>query len=370
MVSNYRPGLQKHGQQVKNLGSTRHTASLIQWLHCSQDTPDPLAQKLSPLPSGSCPSGLSFDSFFLLPNFEPSSDGKTFHVSCYLQPYANSVVSFCHNYWFAGLSLQQDSELIEAKDYVLFISVKIQRCRSRTKCFSNVLFTMDERVSEWMSEGVRHNPMRSSETPKAFASLTGNETEHQTQLLKTTHCSFPYHHCLGSGALARNQEKKNVDVCLQGYMCGLISDVFQQILRPWTKPKGYRFKMDFLQPTSGEECWGSLKASPLHAIKSFPEAIPLALTQPHRLEWNLIWKTTAVPLEAEDESEGREGTDFSDFGHSKFLLESYAFSLDMHSWNHRLHEREGLREGYVIHPTHQLPGFRQEIKISPGIHTE
>lgn len=288
MVSNYRPGLQKHGQQVKNLGSTRHTASLIQWLHCSQDTPDPLAQKLSSLPSGSCPSGLSFDGFFLLPNFEPSSDGKTFHVSCYLQPYANSVVSFCHNYWFAGLSLQQDSELVEAKDYVLFISVKIQRCRPRTKCFSNVLFTMDERVSEWMSEGVRHNPMRSSETPKAFTSSTGNETEHQTQLLKPTHCSFPYHHSLGSGALARNQEKKNVDVCLQGYMSGLIlEDVFQQILSSWTKPKGYRFKMDFLQPTLGEACWGSLKASPCYKILSRSNPLSTHTASQNRMKSNL-----------------------------------------------------------------------------------
>lgn len=100
-ISDHRPGPQKHGQQVKNLGSIRHTAGLIQGPHCSQDPPNPLARKLSSLPSGSCPPGPSSDCFFLPPNFEPFSDLKTFHVSCCLQPYANSIISFCHNYWFA-----------------------------------------------------------------------------------------------------------------------------------------------------------------------------------------------------------------------------------------------------------------------------
>ena len=84
-----------------------------------------------------------------------------------------------------------------------------------------------------MSEGVRRDPVRSSEAPKAFASLTGKKQNIRPKT-KTTRCFFLRHHCLGSGALARNQgEKKYVDVCLQGYMCGLVlEDVLPQILRP------------------------------------------------------------------------------------------------------------------------------------------
>ena len=138
------PMLQKHRQQVRNLGSTKRTAGLIQWPHCSQDSPNSL-------PIWLLLSSASFDSFFLPANFELFSDFKTCHVSHCLQPYANSIISFCHNYWFTWLSLPQDSEKVEAKDCVLFVSVRIQRYRPRAKCFRNVLFSSG-RTSEWMNE--------------------------------------------------------------------------------------------------------------------------------------------------------------------------------------------------------------------------
>ena len=129
---------------MKNLGSTKCTAGLIQWPHCSQDSPNSLSIWL-------LLSTASFDGLFLLANFELFSDFKTCHVSHCLQPYANSIISFCHNYWFTWLSLPQDSEPVEAKDCVLFVSVRIQRYRPHAKCFRNVLFSSGW-TSEWMNE--------------------------------------------------------------------------------------------------------------------------------------------------------------------------------------------------------------------------
>ena len=64
-----------------------------------------------------------------------------------------------------------------------------------------------------MSEGVRHDPVRSSEAPKAFASLTGKK-QNIRPTTKTTRCFFLRHHCLGSGALARNQGEKEICRCV------------------------------------------------------------------------------------------------------------------------------------------------------------
>lgn len=113
------------------------------------------------------------------------------------------------------MSLLQDSELIEADDNVLSVSVWKYRDANRALSALEMFFQW---MNEWMHEGVRQNQMKSSENQKPSVSLTTGETEHQTSLLKTTHYFFLNHHCLRSGALARNQGRKYVDVCLQGCM--------------------------------------------------------------------------------------------------------------------------------------------------------
>lgn len=47
---------------------------------------------------------------------------------------------------------------------------------------------------------------------------------------------------------------------------------------------------------NAQEVW---RLVTLHAIKSFPGVIPSALRQSCGIEWNLIWKATAVPLEVQ-----------------------------------------------------------------------
>ena len=58
-------------------------------------------------------------------------------------------------------------------------------------------------------------------------------------------------------------------------------------------------KWTFYSQPQGRNAEAAWRRVTWPAVKSFPEAIPLALRQLRRIEWNLIWKAAAVPLEAQ-----------------------------------------------------------------------
>ena len=58
-------------------------------------------------------------------------------------------------------------------------------------------------------------------------------------------------------------------------------------------------KWTFYSQPQGRNAEAAWRRATWPAVKSFPEAIPLALRQLRRIEWNLIWKAAAVPLEAQ-----------------------------------------------------------------------
>ena len=231
-------------------GDSRFPGTIVEesWVHQAYSWSHPMASLFPRYPKclsmkaesfamGSYSSGSSSDCFLLPQNSETISDLKTLHVFSCLQPCANSVISFCHNYWFIGLSLPQDSELVGAKDCVTHFCMQIQICSLCAKCFRNVLFKnklMNEWVSEWMKVwGSKAKPNDVFEDPKNINFLdrnwtrTLNSSPNLTLFLSIP--SLPRVRCLG----LENKGRKCGDVCLQGYMCGLIlEDVFQQILRP------------------------------------------------------------------------------------------------------------------------------------------
>lgn len=89
--------------------------------------------------------------------------------------------------------------------------------------------------------------------------------------------------------------------------------------------------MDLLEPTSGEKCQGCLKASHVACCEILSRSNPLSTqtASQDRMESNL--KGSRSPSgSSENESEDREGTDFSDAGHSRFLLEGLGFPLDVY----------------------------------------
>lgn len=140
-------------------------------------------------------------------------------------------------------------------------------------------------MNEWGSKAQPNEVLRDPQSIH-FLDWEWNRTSNPASQTHTLFLSIPsLPRVRGFGQKPR---KKNVDVCLQGYMSGLIlEDVFQQILSSWTKPKGYRFKMDFLQPTLGEACWGSLKASPCYKILSRSNPLSTHTASQNRMKSNL-----------------------------------------------------------------------------------
>lgn len=138
------------------------------------------------------------------------------------------------------------------------------------------------------------------------------------------------------------------------------------------QPKGYRFKMNFLQPTSGEKCSGSLKASHIACYKILSWSNPLSS---QTVLWNRVksnLKSYCSPSgSTENESEGKSGTDFSYFGHNRFLLGGLS-PLSGHASPESQTPRIGRAQGGVCDPppTPGGPGFRQQREVSPVILTE
>lgn len=119
---------------------------------------------------------------------------------------------------------------------------------------------------QWMNEWVKKKQMKSSENQKATASLTRHEIEHWTQLLRTPYSLFSYHHCLGSGALAINQEKKICrHVPVEADFRRYVSANFGQSLT------GTGSKWIFHNWPQGRGTWEVWRLVTLLAIKSVPE---------------------------------------------------------------------------------------------------
>ena len=146
---------------------------------------------------------------------------------------------------------------------------------------------------------------------------------------------------------------------------------FSKFSGPAQNLRGTGSKWTFYNRPRGRNAEAVWRLVTLHAIKSFPEAIPLALRQPRRIEWNLIWKATAVPLEAQRTSLRAEKELISltlDIASSYWRAKPSLWTcilgiIDSMNW-------KGSGWGMWSTPPTKFPGFRQEIKISSGIHTE